>query len=68
MVPSGINVPPGKFGKNNNRTPWNNRAPLKIKKIGCSLKEGVIDIYVLINLKAIHIGEVKSPINNLYLQ
>ena len=24
MVPSGINVPPGKFAKNNNSTPWNN--------------------------------------------
>ena len=25
MVPSGINVPPGKIDKNNNHTPWNNR-------------------------------------------
>ena len=33
------------FGKNNNRTPWNNRSPLKIKKVGCSLKEVVIDIH-----------------------
>ena len=32
MVPSGINVPPGKFGKNNNRTPWNKRTPLKTQK------------------------------------
>ena len=39
MVPSGINVPPGKFGKNNNRTPWNNRTPLKTQNVGCSLKE-----------------------------
>ena len=29
MVPSGINVPPGKFGKKNNRTPWNKHTPWK---------------------------------------
>ena len=29
MVPSGINVPPGKLGKKNNRTVWNNSAPWK---------------------------------------
>ena len=39
MVPSGIKVPPGKFDKNNNRTPWNNCTPLKTQKVGCSLKE-----------------------------
>ena len=39
MVPSGINVPPGKFGKNNNSTPWNNRTPFKTQNDGCSLFE-----------------------------
>ena len=29
MVPSGINVPPGNFGKNNNSTPWNKRTSWK---------------------------------------
>ena len=32
MVPSGINVPPGKIGKNNNSTPWNKRTPWKTQK------------------------------------
>ena len=27
IVPSGINIHPGKFCRNNNRTPWNNRTP-----------------------------------------
>ena len=59
MVPSGINVPPGKFGKNNNRTPWNKRTPLKIQNmfhkrtlfeeenLSEAIFEGVIDIYLL---------------------
>ena len=29
MVPSGINVPPGKLGKKNNRAPWNYRTHWK---------------------------------------
>ena len=36
MVPSGINVPPGKFLENNKRTPWNKRTPLKIWQINNS--------------------------------
>ena len=28
-VPSRINVPPGKFGKNNNSTAWSNSTPWK---------------------------------------
>ena len=59
MVPSGINVPIGKFGKNNNRTPWNKRTPLKIQNmfhkrtlfeeenLSEAIFEGVIDIYLL---------------------
>ena len=39
MVPSEINVPPGKFVKNNKRTPWNNHTPLKTQNMGCSPKE-----------------------------
>ena len=32
MVPSGINVPPGKFGKNNNSTTLNKGTPWKTQK------------------------------------
>ena len=34
MVPSGINVPPGQFGKNNNRTPLNKRTVTRWKTQG----------------------------------
>ena len=43
MVPSGINEPPGKVGKINNRTPWNKRTPLKTQNVGFSLKEHFLD-------------------------
>ena len=61
MLPSGINVPPGKFGKSNNRTPWNSHTPLKIQNAMFPKRklfevenpleafyEGVIDMYLLI--------------------
>ena len=59
MVPSGINVPPGNFGKNNKSTPWNNHTPLKpqnlflkrtlfkVENLSEATYEGGIDIYLL---------------------
>ena len=49
MVSSGINVPPGKFGKINNRTPWNDRTPWKtmqslylVQNLNCKILEEVL--------------------------
>ena len=38
MVPSGINVPPGKFGKNNKHTPW------KTQTYGMFLKRTLFEV------------------------
>ena len=79
MVPSGINLPPGKFGKNNNRTPWNSHTLLKTQNMGCYLKEHfevenpseatcvrIIGIYVLSYLCEILLPqEISKTYNNI---
>ena len=68
MVPSGINVPPGKFGKNNKRTPWNNRTPLKTKMWDALKKNTFLVRHLLTNLKAIQVKYATYERSYNYIQ